>query len=196
MHHCCYGETMKEAAVQMDQPALVKRMFDLALALPGLVVAAPIVLVAMALIRATSQGPAIFAQERVGRHEQPFRCYKLRTMYVNTPHVATHEVAVSAITPLGAFLRRFKIDELPQLWNVVIGQMSMVGPRPCLPGQEELVRHRRALGVFSLRPGITGLAQVRGIDMSNPQRCAETDAEYMHAISLREDLRLIVRTIL
>ena len=117
-------------------------------------------------------------------------------MYVNTPHVATHEVAVSAITPLGAFLRRFKIDELPQLWNVVIGQMSMVGPRPCLPGQEELVRHRRTLGIFSLRPGITGLAQVRGIDMSNPQRCAETDAEYMHAISLREDLRLIVRTIL
>ncbi len=196
MHHYCYGETMKEAAVQMDQPALAKRMFDLALALPGLVVAAPIVLVAMALIRATSHGPAIFAQERVGRHEQPFRCYKLRTMYVNTPHVATHEVAVSAITPLGAFLRRFKIDELPQLWNVVIGQMSMVGPRPCLPGQEELVRHRRTLGIFSLRPGITGLAQVRGIDMSNPQRCAETDAEYMQAISLREDLRLIVRTIL
>ena len=187
---------MKDVAVQMDQPTLAKRMFDLALALPGLAVAAPIVLVAMALIRATSQGPAIFAQERVGRHEQPFRCYKLRTMYVNTPHVATHEVAVSAITPLGAFLRRFKIDELPQLWNVVIGQMSMVGPRPCLPGQEELVRHRRTLGIFSLRPGITGLAQVRGIDMSNPQRCAETDAEYMHAISLREDLRLIVRTIL
>jgi O-antigen biosynthesis protein WbqP len=187
---------MREPPVQMDQPGLAKRLFDLALALPGLVVAVPVVLVAMAVIRATSAGPAIFAQERVGRHERLFRCYKLRTMYLNTPHVATHEVAASAITPVGAFLRRFKIDELPQLWNVVIGQMSMVGPRPCLPAQDELIRHRRALGVFALRPGITGLAQVRGIDMSNPLRCAQTDAEYMRAISLREDLRLIVRTVL
>ncbi len=193
--HCCYGEAMKDTPMQTDQLGAAKRIFDLALALPGLVVAAPIVLVAMAVIRATSEGAAIFAQERVGRHEQPFRCYKLRTMYMHTPHVATHEVAASAITPVGAFLRRFKIDELPQLWNVVAGQMSMVGPRPCLPAQDELIRHRRALGVFSLRPGITGLAQVRGIDMSNPQRCAQTDAEYMRAISLGEDLRLIVRTV-
>lgn len=187
---------MNEIAASSARQGPAKRLFDLALALPGLVVAAPIVLVAMAVIRATSEGPAIFAQERIGRHELHFRCYKLRTMYVNTPHVATHEVAASAITPVGRFLRRFKIDELPQLWNVVTGQMSMVGPRPCLPAQDDLIRHRRALGVFSLRPGITGLAQVRGIDMSDPLRCAQTDAEYMRSISSPEDLRLIVRTIL
>lgn len=185
---------MDETVTRTGLPGPAKRLLDLVLAVPGLLVAAPVVLIAMAAIRATSEGPAIFAQERVGRHERLFRCYKLRTMYVNTPHVATHEVAASAITPVGAFLRRVKIDELPQLWNVVVGQMSMVGPRPCLPGQHDLIRHRRTLGVFALRPGITGLAQVRGVDMSDPQRCAQTDAEYMQAISLAEDARLIIRT--
>lgn len=171
-----------------------KRVFDMVVALPCLLVAAPVVLVAMAAIRATSPGPAIFAQARVGREERLFVCYKLRTMHEQTPDVPTHEVSSAAITPVGAFLRRFKIDELPQLWNVLAGQMSLVGPRPCLPGQEELIDHRRKLGVFRLKPGITGLAQMRGIDMSNPQRCAQTDAEYMASISVAGDVRIILRT--
>jgi O-antigen biosynthesis protein WbqP len=185
---------MDESAAHTTRHRPGKRMFDLAVALPCLLVAAPIILAAMLVVRATSPGPAIFAQQRVGRDERPFVCYKLRTMHERTPDLPTHEAPAAAITPVGSFLRRTKIDELPQLWNVLAGQMSIVGPRPCLPGQRELIEHRRRLGVFALRPGITGLAQVRGIDMSDPKRCAETDAEYMDAISIAEDLRLVVRT--
>lgn len=171
-----------------------KRAFDLAVALPCFVVALPVIALAMLAIRATSPGPMIFSQLRVGRHELPFRCHKLRSMHHLTPEVPTHEAAAGAVTRVGAFLRRYKIDELPQLWNVIVGEMSMVGPRPCLPTQSELIARRRELGVFAMRPGITGLAQVRGIDMSDPPRLAQVDAEYGAGISLRGDVALLVRT--
>jgi O-antigen biosynthesis protein WbqP len=112
-----------------------------------------------------------------------FRCHKLRTMYAGTASMPTHEVSVSRITPIGGFLRRTKLDELPQLWNVLKGEMSLVGPRPCLPAQTVLVEERRRRGVAALRPGITGTAQLRGVDMADPAKLAEIDAEYLAAAS-------------
>jgi O-antigen biosynthesis protein WbqP len=173
----------------------MKRLFDLALALPLALLALPVILAAAAWIRLSSPGPAFFAQERVGRHEKPFRCLKLRTMRHGTLSLPTHEVGARAVTPAGRVLRRLKLDELPQLWNVAVGEMSLVGPRPCLPVQTELIERRRALGVHALRPGITGLAQARGIDMSDPGKCAEADAEYLRTRSLRMDIAIMLRTL-
>lgn len=176
-------------------PQRGKRALDLAIALPLALLLWPVVLVAAVAVRATSPGPAVYVQTRLGRGMVPFRCYKLRTMRADTPSVPTHEAHAEAITPVGRFLRRSKIDELPQLWNVLRGEMSLVGPRPCLPQQEELIAHRKRHGVFAALPGITGLAQVRGIDMSRPQLCAETDAEYLETWSLRADIGLLWRTL-
>jgi len=172
-----------------------KRLMDLCLAVPAIIVFAPVMAVCAILIRATSPGPAIFAQMRVGKEGRGFLCYKLRTMRKGSPSVPTHEAPVSYITPIGKFLRKTKLDELPQLWNVIRRDMSLVGPRPCLPEQAELILHRRNLGVLQIEPGITGLAQVRDIDMSDPRRCAESDAEYLRNWSLRLDLWLMFRTV-
>jgi O-antigen biosynthesis protein WbqP len=116
-------------------------------------------------------------------------------MYSGTANLPTHEVQASSVTPLGERLRRFKVDELPQLCNVLIGDMSLVGPRPCLPSQTALVEARRQRGVLEVRPGITGLAQVNGVDMSDANRLAEIDAQYVRTQSLRGDFRLILATL-
>jgi O-antigen biosynthesis protein WbqP len=126
----------------------------------------------------------LFRQERVGRHQKPFTLVKFRTMEKDTASVASHLASASAITPFGRFLRRTKLDELPQLWNVLKGDMSLVGPRPCLFNQEELIAEREARGVYQARPGITGLAQVNGIDMSTPRLLAETDAKMLAELTL------------
>lgn len=173
-----------------------KRAMDLAVALPLLLAALPLLLPLALAIRLDSPGPALFSQPRVGRGERPFLCRKLRSMRQGTPSVATHDAPASAVTRLGAFLRRAKLDELPQLWNVAKGEMSLVGPRPCLARQTDLVSLRRDAGVYALRPGITGLAQVRGIDMSTPAACAASDAEYAATASLGLDLRLLLGTVL
>lgn len=173
-----------------------KRALDLAIAVPMLVVAAPVLLVAMLAIRATSVGPAIFSQIRVGRGGALFACRKLRTMYRATPSLPTHEAPVGSVTAVGKVLRATKIDELPQLWNVIKGEMSLVGPRPCLPTQAELIERRRELGVLAALPGITGLAQIRGVDMSDPRLCAETDAAYIKAASTGLDLKILLGTFL
>ncbi len=164
------------------------------MALGGLIATAPIVAIAGLAIRLESEGPAIFAQTRVGRDEQPFTCFKLRTMRKGTVAAATHEVSAAAVTRLGSVLRRIKVDELPQLWNVIKGEMSLVGPRPCLPQQAELIARRREHAVFALRPGITGPGQAGGVDMSEPARLAAIDATY------RDDdpgqyLRLLLATV-
>jgi O-antigen biosynthesis protein WbqP len=171
-----------------------KRALDLAVAVPMLVVAAPILLVAMLAIRATSAGPAIFSQIRIGRGGALFACHKLRTMHRGTPSLPTHEAPPSLVTAVGKVLRATKIDELPQLWNVLRGEMSLVGPRPCLPTQAELIERRRQLGVLTALPGITGLAQIKGIDMSDPKLCAETDAAYIKAASTSLDLKILLGT--
>jgi O-antigen biosynthesis protein WbqP len=149
----------------------------------------------MLAIRATSAGPAIFSQVRVGRGGALFACRKLRTMHRGTPSLPTHEAPTGSVTAVGKVLRATKIDELPQLWNVLKGEMSLVGPRPCLPTQAELIERRKQLGVLKALPGITGLAQIKGIDMSDPRLCAETDAAYIKAASTGLDLKILLGTV-
>ena len=173
----------------------MKRSFDVLASMLLLLFCLPILLIVIIAIRLESPGPAIFRQVRVGKNGRPFTCYKLRTMYSGTATLPTHEVQASSVTALGERLRRFKIDELPQLWNVLIGDMSLVGPRPCLPSQVDLVEARRRLGVLDVRPGITGLAQVNGVDMSDANRLAEIDAQYVRTQSLIGDFRLILATL-
>jgi O-antigen biosynthesis protein WbqP len=173
----------------------MKRVFDIVASLGGLLVfALPIAILAWR-IRRDSDGPGLFAQARVGRHQRIFVCYKLRTMRTDTANAATHDTPSSAVTPLGTTLRKWKLDELPQLWNVLKGEMSLVGPRPSLPIQAEVIHERAARGVYALRPGITGLAQVHDIDMSDPRRLAETDARYLAERSFLGDLVLILQTV-
>ncbi len=173
----------------------MKRALDVAACALLLLLLWPVLLIVIAAIRLESRGPAIFRQSRVGKDGRAFTCYKFRTMFTGTGNLPTHQVSASAITPLGDYLRRFKIDELPQLFNVLAGDMSLVGPRPCLPSQLELIEARRRLGVLDVPPGITGLAQVRGIDMSDADRLANVDAQYVRSRSLKGDLKLIWATL-
>ncbi|MEA2940915.1 MAG: O-antigen biosynthesis protein WbqP [Bradyrhizobium sp.] len=173
----------------------MKRAFDVVACGLFLLFFWPILLILIIAIRLQSSGPAIFKQVRVGKDGRTFTCYKLRTMYSGTASLPTHEVQASSVTALGEHLRRFKVDEIPQLCNVLIGDMSLVGPRPCLPSQTHLIEARRQLGVFAVRPGITGLAQVNGVDMSDARRLAEMDAKYVQTQSLMGDIRLILATL-
>ncbi len=171
------------------------RFVDIVLAGFGLIAAVPLLLVLYLIGLFDSASPLLF-QTRVGRFQKPFTLVKFRTMRPDAAHVASHLADASAITPLGAFLRRTKLDELPQLWNVLKGDMSLVGPRPCLPTQVELIGARERLGVYTVRPGITGLAQVNGIDMSTPELLAHTDAQMLQSISLIHYLRYVLQTAL
>jgi len=132
----------------------------------------------------------------VGRYQRPFVLVKFRTMRPDTASVATHLAEASSITRLGRFLRKTKLDELPQLWNVLKGEMSLVGPRPGLFNQEELLQERASRGVLDVRPGITGLAQIRGIDMSTPRELAEVDRQMLDALTVRAYFRYLVLTVL
>jgi O-antigen biosynthesis protein WbqP len=174
---------------------MVKRAVDIVAAVCGIVLLSPVMLVIAFWIRSTSPGGALFAQMRIGRFERPFRCYKFRTMTAGAPVASTHEVPSAWVTPVGRFLRARKLDELPQLWSVLKGEMSLVGPRPCLPSQHDLIAARRARGVFNIRPGITGLAQLQNIDMSKPERLAEADAVYVATRSFWLDATLLLRTV-
>jgi len=171
------------------------RLIDVFLAICGLVFGSPIFLVVL-LLGFLDTGSPLFFQPRVGRRQQVFTLVKFRTMHIHTASVATHLADVSAVTPLGHFLRKSKLDELPQLWNVLKGEMSLVGPRPCLPSQTALIAARDALGVFNARPGVTGLAQVNGIDMSNPQLLSETDARMLDALTLASYFKYILLTLM
>ena len=170
------------------------RLFDFVFALLGLVFGAPIFLVLTA-IGLFDTGSPIFRQVRVGRDKQPFTLVKFRTMKVDTASVASHLASTTSITPFGHFLRRTKLDELPQLWNVLKGEMSLVGPRPGLFNQNELTEARQRYGVFSVRPGITGLSQVNEIDMSTPELLAESDAKMIAEMSLSNYFKYIFQTI-
>lgn len=159
------------------------RFIDITLSFFGLIIVFPALLV-IYLIGLCDTGSPIFRQERVGRDQKPFTLIKFRTMRPDTAPVASHLADASAITPLGSFLRRAKLDELPQLWNVFKGEMSLVGPRPCLFNQTDVIKEREALKVFSARPGITGLAQINTIDMSTPIVIAEADALMLKQLSV------------
>lgn len=170
------------------------RLLDIFFASLGLILGLPLLLL-LTLIGWFDTRSPLFLQTRVGRNQRPFTLVKFRTMHVGTASVATHLASSSAITPFGHFLRRTKLDELPQLWNVLLGDMSLVGPRPCLPNQHELITARETLGVFNTRPGITGLAQVQGIDMSTPEKLATVDAQMLKALSFRDYFRYILQTV-
>lgn len=171
------------------------RVFDFIFSLLGLVLGFPVLLV-IYLVGLFDTGAPLFRQERVGRNQKPFTLVKFRTMRVGTASVASHLADVSAITPMGQLLRRTKLDELPQLWNVLKGDMSLVGPRPGLFNQTELLNARQRNGVFSARPGITGLAQVNGIDMSTPELLAEMDAKMLASLSIAGYFRFIFQTVM
>lgn len=173
----------------------VKRVFDFFAALIGLMMLSPVLILLAFLVRRSSPGGALFLQKRVGRFEVPFTCMKFRTMAIGTPNVGSHDAAEAWITPLGKKLRAYKLDELPQLVNVLVGDMSLVGPRPCLPSQPQVIKARRDKGVFAVRPGITGLAQLSGIDMSTPDALADADAEYIKTATLWRDLALILNSV-
>jgi O-antigen biosynthesis protein WbqP len=170
------------------------RFLDMVFAVVGLIVAMPLMAL-LYLVGLLDTGVPLFRQTRVGQFQKPFTLVKFRTMRPDTQSVATHLASPSAVTPLGAFLRRTKLDELPQLWNVLKGEMSLVGPRPCLFNQTELIEERAARGVFAARPGITGLAQINGIDMSTPRLLAETDAQMLKDLNLTAYFTYIIKTV-
>lgn len=173
---------------------MISRIIDIVLAAVGLLVTFPLILVLL-VVGAIDTGSPLFLQIRVGRYQRGFTLIKFRTMMVETQSVASHLANPADVTPVGAFLRRTKLDELPQLWNVLKGDMSLVGPRPCLFNQTELINERAVRGVFDVRPGITGLAQTQGIDMSTPRLLAETDARMLEDLNLKSYFKYIIQTL-
>ena len=171
----------------------MKRIFDLALALvAALLLALPVFMVMLA-VRLTSPGPALYWSDRVGRHNQLFKMPKFRSMRIDTPAVATHLLSNPEqwLTPIGSFLRRTSLDELPQLWSIVKGDMSFVGPRPALFNQDDLIALRTERGVHELLPGLTGWAQVNGRDEIPVPQKVQLDEEYLHRQSFNFDLRIL-----
>ncbi|MDN3632445.1 sugar transferase [Vibrio lentus] len=169
------------------------RLIDFLAAFFGLLFLWPILLI-VTIIGLFDTGSPIFIQERLGRHKKPFKLIKFRTMSIETKSVASHLASNASITRLGNFLRKTKIDELPQLINVVKGEMSLVGPRPNLFNQEELIQERDALGVYDVLPGVTGLAQVQNIDMSTPALLAKTDKQMIDTLTIKDYFKYILMT--
>ena len=152
----------------------IVRFYDLIFSIFLAIFFTPIFLVIF-LICFLESGKPLFIQKRVGKNKKIFNIIKFRTMNVNTPSVASHLVNIKSVTRFGRIIRSLKLDELPQIFNVIKGDMSLVGPRPCLPNQSELIKEREMLNIFSAKPGITGLAQIKGIDMSVPEKLAKFD---------------------
>ncbi len=178
--------------------AFVKRALDIVLSLLGLVVGAPVLLAVAIAIRLDSPGPALFRQRRIGRSSREFVLLKFRSMAVGTPDLATHlvEPGKVRVTRVGAFIRRTSLDELPQLWNILVGDMTLVGPRPALYNQYDLVELRQAAGVDALRPGLTGWAQINGRDEIPMEQKVGYDREYLDRLSPAFDTEIMVRTAL
>lgn len=169
------------------------RLIDFLAAFFGLLFLWPILLI-VTIIGVFDTGSPIFIQTRVGRHKKPFKLIKFRTMRKDTASVASHLASNASITKFGSFLRKTKIDELPQLINVLKGEMSLVGPRPNLFNQEDLIAERDALGVYNVLPGVTGLAQVQNIDMSTPKLLAETDKQMIDSLTIKDYFKYIIMT--
>jgi len=176
----------------------VKRLFDLILGLVAATVLLVIVAVVAMLVRLTSPGPALYWSDRVGRHNKIFKMPKFRSMRVGTPALATHllDNPKAHLTPIGSFLRKSSLDELPQLWSILVGDMSFVGPRPALFNQHDLIELRTQYGVHTLVPGLTGWAQVNGRDeIPIPQKVA-LDAEYLQRQGFWFDIKILWLTFL
>jgi len=171
------------------------RILDIFFSLLGLILLFPIFAIIF-IFGLFDTGSPLFRQERIGRNEKPFILVKFRTMTRNSISVATHLADANNVTSYGHFLRKTKLDELPQLWNVLKGEMSLVGPRPGLINQFELINARRRYDVFVARPGITGMAQINGIDMSTPELLAQTDARMLASLTPISYLKYITITVL
>ena len=177
---------------------MMKRLFDLCLALIALVILLLPILVVALMVRVTSTGPVLYWSDRIGRYNHIFKMPKFRTMRVDTPAVATHLLSNPAqfLTPIGSFLRKSSLDELPQLWSIISGDMSFVGPRPALFNQDDLVALRTHYGVDKLVPGLTGWAQINGRDELPIPEKVKLDVDYMNNQSFLLDLKIILLTFL
>lgn len=176
----------------------MKRALDILFAVVGILVLGIPILAVAVLVRLTSPGPVLYWSDRVGRYNRIFRMPKFRTMRIDTPAVATHLLTNPSdyLTPVGGMLRRTSLDEMPQLWSVLTGDMTFVGPRPALFNQDDLVALRTAAGVHELVPGVTGWAQINGRDeLAIPDK-VKLDAEYLRNRSLMLDLRILAQTVL
>lgn len=173
--------------------SILIRTCDFLIAFFGLLMSFPILFI-ITVIGYFDTGSPIFIQQRVGQKKKPFNLIKFRTMSVDTKSVASHLANSASITKLGAFLRKTKIDELPQLINVLKGEMSLVGPRPNLFNQEGLIEERDSRGVYEVLPGVTGLAQVNNIDMSTPKLLAETDEKMIATLTIKHYFKYIIMT--
>lgn len=176
----------------------MKRLFDVSVALLAIAVLSIPLLVVAVLVKLTSPGPIVYWSDRVGRHNRIFRMPKFRTMRVDTPAVATHLLADPKrfLTPVGPFLRKSSLDELPQLWSILVGDMSFVGPRPALFNQDDLIALRTEYGVDQVLPGLTGWAQINGRDELPIPDKVRLDAEYLQRQSFFLDLKIIFLTFL
>jgi lipopolysaccharide/colanic/teichoic acid biosynthesis glycosyltransferase len=170
------------------------RLLDFTAAFFGLIVLAPFILIIAVILFIEHRKP-FFIQKRVGKNQKLFTLIKFRSMSPKAANLPTHEISADLITKTGKFIRATKLDELPQLWNVLKGEMSLVGPRPCLPTQEELISERASRGVFSLRPGITGPAQVQNIDMSTPKKLAEEDSQMINNLKIGDYFKYVLMTV-
>lgn len=180
---------------------MLKRLFDIVLTVVGLFCLFPLIVLTWLLVKLTSTGPALYWSQRVGKHNQLFSMPKFRSMRIGTPQLATHLMNQQAnpnafLTPIGSFIRKTSLDELPQLWSVLTGDMSIVGPRPALFNQDDLVALRTEKGVHTLQPGITGWAQVNGRDEIPIPQKVDLDAYYLKHQSLWLDIKIIMLTII
>lgn len=175
----------------------MKRIFDFIMSLIATIVFSPIILIVAILVKITSKGPILFKQRRIGKDNIEFNIYKFRTMRIDTPDVATHllENPDVFITPIGKFLRKTSLDELPQLFNILKGEMSIVGPRPALYNQYDLIELRTVVEVHKLMPGLTGWAQINGRDEIPLEQKVELDKEYISKRGFLFDIKIIVLTV-
>jgi len=172
------------------------RFIDIILSMVGIILATPVIFIIYCFSLIHMGRPVIFKQQRLGKNKKPFVLYKFRTMNLSTPCISTHMIGESSINRYGKVLRKYKLDEIPQLLNVLKGNMSFVGPRPNLPNQNSLIYHRDKLNVYCVLPGITGLSQVSGVDMENPEKLADLDCEMINNFNLKNYLKYILFTIL
>lgn len=174
----------------------IKRSIDIGFSLAIILFFWWLMFIIWCMIKLTSKGPAIFAQKRIGNYGAEFTCYKFRTMYLDTKEAGTHEITSDNIMKIGKILRKLKLDELPQIWNILCNQMSLVGPRPCLPSQTLLRNLRENKNIYSMKAGLTGLAQIQGIDMSKPDQLTDIEAQYLAVRTNVLDMQILIKTFL
>ena len=172
-----------------------KKIIDIIFSISIIILLGWLLLIIWICIKMESPGPGIFSQVRIGIDNKKFVCYKFRTMFVDSKEVPSHDIDKSKITKLGKYLRKYKIDEFPQIINILKNEISLVGPRPCLPSQKLLIKERTKYQVHKLKPGISGLSQIYGVDMSNPKELATWDHRYLKMRSTLLDVKIMINTL-